>query len=145
MFVDEVSGFAFNQLSEEQWTAFAAYRSAMDEEEDAGGESRIYPRPAVHMHEYGKNAEGYWTAMHMVALTKEFLILFEWLYPGRDCLLNVDWSSNHDAIAPDALTLSNLFVGWGGKNAKVLKPQIIENGCINPNRRLIPGPWKAKM
>jgi hypothetical protein len=72
-------------------------------------------------------------------------VLFEWLYPGHQMLLNVDWSSNHSAIADDALTLSNLLVGWGGNNAKVPKAKKIEEGCVNPKRLEIPEMWREKM
>lgn len=78
------------------------------------------------------------TALHMIELTREFIIFFEWLYPGHQLLLNVDWSSNHNAIAKDALTPSNLLVGWGDKNAHKIKAKTIEVGCINPKCSEIP-------
>ena len=45
----------------------------------------------------------------------------------------------------DALTLSNLLVGWGGNNAKVPKAKKIEEGCVNPKRLEIPEMWREKM
>jgi hypothetical protein len=141
VFKDEVCGFAYNQLSQQQWDKFKAHRATMNDELG----QTLYPQPGMHLHVYGANDEGYWTADHMVALTKEFMILFEWLYPDHQLLLNVDWSSNHNAIAPDALTLSNLNVGWGGKNARELLPKRIQEGCVNSNRLDIPERWREKM
>lgn len=76
-------------------------------------------------------------------LTREFIILFEWLYPGHQLLLNVDWSSNHDAIAADVLTLSNLLVRWDGGKKTQVSSKVIEPGCANPEA--IPEPWWERM
>jgi hypothetical protein len=134
VFKDEVSGCGWNNLSEEEWDSYKAYRSTLD---DVRGPTK-YERPAVHMHEYGANEEGYWTAAHMVELTADFTILFKWRYPGHTMLLNVDWSSNHNAVSPTALTLPNMLVGWGEKGNKEISSKKIERECVNPDRSKIP-------
>jgi hypothetical protein len=63
----------YNLLTDDDWYAFNTYRAEK-------GLPMTYPKPSLHMHVYGKNDEGYWTGAHMVALTTEFLHLFEWLY-----------------------------------------------------------------
>lgn len=65
--------------------------------------------------------------------------------PPAPATFECGWSSNHNAIAPDALTLSNLNVGWTSKNAKILSKRIIQPGCVNPSRLAIPEEWREKM
>lgn len=133
VFKDEISGLGFNQFTEERWLAFEAYRKTLDNTEKWGAKlgATKYPRPAMWMHEYGKDAEGYWTAEHMVALTKEFVLLFEWTYPGCEMGLLVDYSSNHSAVAKDTLALQNMNVKWGGKGNQKLKPKKLPPGVVN--------------
>ena len=53
--------------------------------------------------EYGQSGEdngmGYRTSENMNELVGEFIEMFEFLYPGHVLLLNIDWSSNHSAMA----------------------------------------------
>ena len=51
VFKDEVTGCAYNDLSEEDWIAYEQQRSTVDA--TLGPEK--YKRPALHMHEYGGN------------------------------------------------------------------------------------------
>ena len=57
-------GLAYNQLTKEQWEVFRVHWASMDG--DLGVSK--YLRPAIHLHVYGVNDEGYWTANHMVAM-----------------------------------------------------------------------------
>ena len=73
-------------------------------------------------------------------LVKEFIELFEFLYPGHTMLANFDWSSNHAATASDALAVTNMNVTFGGErtvDGKVvpmpeLKSFMIEQGDLGP-------------
>ena len=56
----------------------------------------------------------YWTSKKMNELIGEFIEMFEFLYPGHVFLLNIDWSSIHSLMAPDAWTLTNMQVRAGG-------------------------------
>ena len=60
---------------------------------------------------------GYWTSKNMNKLVAEFIKLFNLLYPSHTMLLNIDWSTNHNAMVPNArmLMLTNMRVHVGGK------------------------------
>ena len=54
----------------------------------------------------------------MNKLVKEFIELFNFLYPDHTMLLNIDWSANHNSMAPDARTLTNMSVRVGGERTR---------------------------
>ena len=84
----------------------------------------------------GNVTSGYWTAALMLDATHEFLDLFEFLYcNGNDqepnrctdldgnpiehmAVINLDYSSNHDAMAPDVAKANNFKSGWGARRTK---------------------------
>ena len=45
---------------------------------------------------------GYWASKNMNELVEEFIEMFEFLYSGHVFLFNIDWSSTHYSMAPDA-------------------------------------------
>ena len=61
---------------------------------------------------------GYWTSENMNKLVKELIELFDFLYPDHTMLLNIDWSANHNAMAPDARMLTNMRVRAGGERTR---------------------------
>ncbi|KAJ3553136.1 hypothetical protein NP233_g12718 [Leucocoprinus birnbaumii] len=69
--------------------------------------------------EYGKNYEGYWNGELFVKQIKEQIIpAFERAYPPNyQMLLMVDNSQGHSAYAEDALLVSRMNMGPGGKQA----------------------------
>jgi hypothetical protein len=68
VFKDEVCGLGYNLLTDEQWEQFKIHRAALDD--DRLAEQVEYLKPNLHLHEYGANAKGYWTAKHMVRAYK---------------------------------------------------------------------------
>ena len=46
VFKDEVCGFAYNQLSQQQWDKFKAHRATMNDELG----QTLYPQPGMHLH-----------------------------------------------------------------------------------------------
>ena len=148
VFQDEVSGQAYNNVSQE-------VRAAFQEQREAGW---LFEWPPFVEWEYGKLGEakdmGYWNSDNMNDLIKEFIDLFEFLYPDHQMLLNMDWSSNHAAMAPDARTVGNMRVLWGGERKRVgdkesgtdtmpvFDDYILEEGDIGPN---LPPQWRSKI
>ena len=106
--------------------------------------------------EYGKSGEdqgmGYWTSENMNKLVPEYIALFNFLYPGHFMLLNIDWSANYNAMAPDARMLVNMCVCVGGertRDGEVERMPVFEKyklevtkEDIGPN---VPTEWKSKI
>ena len=96
----------------------------------------------------------YWNSDNMNDLIKEFIDFFEFLYPNNHMIINIDWSSNHAAMAPDAHTVGNMRVLWGGEQKRVgdkesgtdtmpvFDDYILEEGDIGPN---LPLQWRSKI
>ena len=93
---------------------------------------------------------GYWTSDNMNALIREYIELFEFLFPNHVMLLNMDWSSNHAAMAPDARTISNMRVLAGGERKvndvvepmPVFPPYVLTEEDIGP---AVPQKWQDKI
>ena len=93
---------------------------------------------------------GYWTSENMNKLVAEYIELFNFLYPDHTMLLNIDWSANHNAMAPDARMLTNMRVRAGGertRDAEVEQMPFFEkykltNKDIGPN---VPAEWKRRV
>ena len=107
--------------------------------------------------EYGKSGKaqgmGYWASDDMMELILEYVEIFEFLLPNHVLLLNFDRSSNHYVMHPDARTLTNmrlLFGGQisvGGEDEPKAMPVFSENynleeGDVGPN---IDKKWKEKI
>lgn len=74
-------------------------------------EARKYLKP-------GKNEEGWWTAEHLISQVIDCAIpIFEVLYPNAVAVFAFDNSTNHGAMAKDALYVMNMNVNPGGKQA----------------------------
>ena len=74
--------------------------------------------------EPGKNKkDGYWTNANLVDQLKDVMPLFEDEPDHADCELvfQFDNSQNHHAREPTALTVSDMILSDGGKNASVIK------------------------
>ena len=64
----------------------------------------------------GKNEEGWWTAEHLLDQVVNYAILiFEVKYPNCISIFAFDNSTNHRAMAKDALNVNNMNVNPGGK------------------------------
>ena len=71
----------------------------------------------------GANAEGYWRNSDLVdQLAGKAIPIFRFLHPNCDGLFLFDNSQNHHARAPDALYASNMKLGDGGVNQKLMRP-----------------------
>ena len=70
----------------------------------------------------GANAEGYWKNGDIVSQLKEKAIpIFKILHPNCDGLFLFDNSQNHDAKAPDALSVSRMNLKNGGVNQRLMR------------------------
>ena len=109
LFMDEATGSGGNNIPAEKMAAF----------QEARKPGFRFENPALVHWEYGKAGaaigQGYWTNEDMVALVPEWIEMMEFMLPGHQFLINVDYSSNHSAFAPNARTLSNMRVTMGGE------------------------------
>jgi hypothetical protein len=72
-------------------------------------EARKYLKP-------GKNEDGWWTAQHLLDQVINFAIpIFETMHPNAIAIFAFDNSTNHGAMADDALNVSKMNVNPGGK------------------------------
>ena len=68
--------------------------------------------------EYGK--DNYWTGDKMVEHTMRVALpIFKLAFPGCQALFAFDNASNHSSYAKDALLVSNMNLGPGGKQEKL--------------------------
>ena len=132
VWLDEVFGVGYNHLPPEALAAFNSYRiesGLLRRDADDGGNTWIAEHPAL-IHwtynvekalETGDLTAGYWTSDLMLEAVAEYLDLFDWLYGEMGCgvtgghqpIINIDWSSNHDAKADDVLAVRNFRSSWG--------------------------------
>ena len=80
----------------------------------------------------GANKDGCFTNEHLAQQTKKMLKIFGILHPGCTALLAYDNSSNHHAMAADALVANRLNLKDGGKNVS----QLI-NGWFNDSAGIV--------
>ena len=71
--------------------------------------------------EYGENRDGYWTSEKFLNQVKKAVKIAEVLYPSDSFTLLwlFDQSSNHTAMAPDALMAHKMNVSSGGSQPKM--------------------------
>ena len=70
---------------------------------------------------FGANKDGYFTNEDLASQTRTMLIVFDVLHPGCTALVAYDNSSNHHAMANDALVASRINLKDGGKTAAKLR------------------------
>jgi hypothetical protein len=84
----------------------------------------------------GANKDGYFNNEDLAHQTKQMLKIFEILHPGCLALVAFDNSSNHHAMAHDALVANRLNLSDGGKNVKLMRSgwYMGPNGerCVQP-------------
>jgi len=74
-------------------------------------EARKYLKP-------GKNEDGWWTAEHLLDQVLNYAIpIFEIIHPNSIAIFAFDNSTNHGAMAKDALNVSKMNVNPGGKQS----------------------------
>ncbi|CAG8675614.1 7579_t:CDS:2, partial [Paraglomus brasilianum] len=65
-------------------------------------------------------ADGYWKAEHMIEqLMNRAIPIFEIIHPGCIGVFCFDQSTNHNAMAEDALVVTRMNLGPGKKQAKL--------------------------
>lgn len=69
---------------------------------------------SYHLFEYGKNKEGYWTALKMLDHMPDILDMVTVLYPDHKPVGLFDWSSCHDCKEVGAPMVSRMNLGVGG-------------------------------
>ncbi|PKY34514.1 hypothetical protein RhiirB3_454306 [Rhizophagus irregularis] len=83
----------------------------------------LYPEIPVEARKFlrpGKNEEGWWTAEHLLDQVINYAIpIFEAKYPNAIGVFTFDNSTNHGAMAKDALNINNMNVNPGGKQARM--------------------------
>ena len=82
----------------------------------------------------GKGKEGYWTAEHLIAQVLDVMDWHEVTNPGRQMVLEVDWSSGHAKGAPGHPSAAHMASKWGSKNAthQDTVPATMTTGCLGP-------------
>lgn len=94
-------------------------------------ETSLYPNIPVEARKFlkpGKNEEGWWTAEHLLDQVINYAIpIFEAKYPNAIGIFAFDNSTNHGAMAKDALNINNMNVNPGGKQA------IMKSTFFGPN------------
>jgi len=81
----------------------------------------LYPEIPVEARKFlkpKKNEEGWWTADHLLDQVINYAIpIFETKYPNSIGIFAFDNSTNHGAMAKDALNVNKMNVNPGGKQA----------------------------
>lgn len=70
----------------------------------------------------GVNKDGYFTNEDLACQTRHMLKIFDLMHPGCCALVAFDNSSNHHAMAKDALVANRLNLKDGGKNVQLTRP-----------------------
>lgn len=78
------------------------------------GDSTVILKP-------GKNKDGYFTNDDLAKQTIKMVQIFERMHPGCEALICFDNSSNHHAMADDALVANRLNLKDGGKNVRLTR------------------------
>jgi hypothetical protein len=94
-------------------------------------EARKYLKP-------GKNAEGWWTADHLIDQVINYAIpIFEITHPGAIAVMAFDNSTNHGAMPTDGLNAATMNVNPGGKqpcmHSTYFGPENIPQSMIFPS------------
>jgi hypothetical protein len=77
--------------------------------------------------EYGKHREGYWDSDKMLIQTDEIISVLEYKFPGKIIVFLFDWSSGHGKKPVDAIVLSKMSKGWGGKQPAMRSTTILQH------------------
>jgi len=120
-FKDEQRGFGVPMTADELAGLNAMRR--------AKRKSELSASPAVRFLMYGKGKEGYWTFAHFSSQVDDVLDMYEYLYPGAQVAIEVDWSSGHSAHRPGALNTNSMGVKMGSKQATP-RPSKMSAGCL---------------
>ena len=84
-------------------------------------QSLLYPNIPTEARKYlkpGKNEDGWWTAEHLLDQVLNYAIpIFEIIHPNSIAIFAFDNSTNHGAMAKDALNVSKMNVNPGGKQS----------------------------
>ena len=105
-------------------------------------EARKYLKP-------GKNEEGWWTAEHLIDQVINYAIpIFEILYPNAIAVFAFDNSTNHGAMAKNALNVMNMNVNPGGKQALMRSTffgpnKTFQSMVFSPNHPIYPNQPKG--
>ena len=81
----------------------------------------------------GANKDGYFTNEDLASQTRTMLIVFDVLHPGCTALVAYDNSSNHHAMANDALVASRINLKTKGN----LLPNYTNGWFVNKNGALV--------
>eukprot|EP00733_Pompholyxophrys_punicea_P000443 Pompholyxophrys_punicea_v1_NODE_122_length_3354_cov_5.345862.p1 type:complete len:471 gc:universal NODE_122_length_3354_cov_5.345862:1263-2675(+) len=118
---DEIRGFGF-PVTEDELKFFNARRKTQ-------GRPVLDSSPGTCFLTYGKEKEGWWDYDKFEKQVIDLLDFFEFLYPMRQLLLEVDWSSGHAKFKSDGLHINNMNIGFGGKQ-KSCRSSILTSGSL---------------
>ncbi|KAJ1448442.1 hypothetical protein M885DRAFT_574313 [Pelagophyceae sp. CCMP2097] len=88
----------------------------------------MYLSPGVCFLRVGKNRDGYFNGDQFLIQVEDFVDCFEHVFPDHELLLEVDHSSGHGKTKPDGLSVGNMAVGCGGKQASLHDTIVAESG-----------------
>jgi hypothetical protein len=98
--------------------------------------------PFVVEFEYGsgESGKGYWNYDHLVVQLEDCVDVLKTLYPDHEFLFQFDHSSGHDRKRTDALSVTNLNLHHGGKQAIMRNSTILKQdgylGIFNPTLKV---------
>lgn len=103
-----------------------------EEYQNASNDDPAITKGARQLLAYGENREGYWTCEKFVHQLEAAVKICEFKYPRADgwkWIWVFDQSSCHTAMAEDALDVSKMNVGPGGKQPKMHDTAWAGNWC----------------
>ena len=80
----------------------------------AQGKQKVQRLPGINFLRIGKNEEGWWTYEHLAAQIVAVMDVYECLWPDKQLLFEVDWSSGHAKMLADALHTPSMGKNFGG-------------------------------
>lgn len=98
--------------------------------------------PFVIEFEYGsgESGKGYWDYDHLVVQLEDCVDVLKVLYPDHECLFQFDHSCGHDRKRSDALSVTNINLHHGGKQAIMRNSTILKQdgylGIFNPTLKV---------
>jgi hypothetical protein len=113
--------------------------------------AKLETSPFIRSLEIGMRKEGYWTYKHMVIQLEDCVDCVRYVCEKRgwkfDIGFELDHSSGHAHTRPNGLSVSDLRLGWGGKQRPMRDSQLTENdvGLLDHDRRIQVGETQSML
>ena len=82
---------------------------------------------------------GHWTADDLIAQTLDVIDWYEMTNPGKQLILETDWSSGHAKGAPGLPNVQHMAQKWGSANAQYMdiEPSEMTAECLGSERAIM--------